>query len=74
MVLGGKTAIISLVSSGTSEDLLKHFLEVGIIEFPFTTLHAKCKKLEKIIMLIFLIKCLIIKKINFGSVKKYTDS
>lgn len=44
MVLGGRTAIISLVSWGTSLDLLKHFLQVGLIEFAFTALNAKVTK------------------------------
>lgn len=46
MVLGGSTTIISLVIWGTSQDLLKHFLQVGLIEFPFTALNAKVTKRE----------------------------
>lgn len=46
MVLGGRTAIISLVSWGTSQDLLKHFLLVGLIEFAFTALNAKVTETE----------------------------
>lgn len=46
MVLDGRTTIISLVSWGTSQDLLKHFLQVGLIEFAFTALNAKVTKRE----------------------------
>lgn len=46
MVLGGRTAIISLVSWGTSQDLLKHFLQVGLIELAVTAPMLKVTKKE----------------------------
>lgn len=46
MVLGGRTAIISLVNWGTSQDLLKHFLRVGLIELAFTAPMLKVIKRE----------------------------
>lgn len=73
MVLGGRTTIISLVSWGTSQDLLKHFLR-GLIEFAFTAPIQKWPK-GRMIEVHFPNKCLIILKINFRigePIKYYT--
>lgn len=55
----GRSAIISLVNWGSSEDLLKHFLEVEVIESAFTTINTKWKIKEPMMVVFFLFRKLI---------------